>query len=81
MHASHGGDRPAAADADPDASFRMRLAIADATFVAEGVTLGLLLKWAERAPPFDNLPPHVPARPARDSGALLLSADHRPRGA
>ena len=71
MHASHGGDRPAAADADPDASFRMRLAIADATFVAEGVTLGLLLKWAERAPPFDDLPRRVLARRAPDDGARV----------
>ena len=39
---------------------RMRIAIADAAFVAEGITLGLLLKWAERAPPFDDLPPRRP---------------------
>ena len=60
MHASHGEDRPATADADPGAMLRMRIAIADATFVAEGITLGLLLKWAERAPPFDDLPPQRP---------------------
>jgi hypothetical protein len=60
MHASHGEDRPATADADPDAMLRMRIAIADAAFVAEGITLGLLLKWAERAPPFDDLPPRRP---------------------
>lgn len=43
----------------------MRIAVADAAFVAEGVTLGLLLKWAERAPPFDDLLPRVLARPGR----------------
>ena len=60
MHASYREDRPATADADPDALLRMRIALADAAFVAEGVTLGLLLKWAERAPPFDDLPPRRP---------------------
>jgi hypothetical protein len=53
-------DRRAAAEADPDALLRIRIALADAAFVAEGVTLGLLLKWAERAPPFDDLPPRRP---------------------
>ena len=60
MHASYREDRPAPADADPDAMLRMRIALADAAFVAEGVTLGLLLKWAERAPPFDDLPRRRP---------------------
>jgi hypothetical protein len=40
MHASYREDRPATADADPDAMLRMRIAIADAASVAEGVTLG-----------------------------------------
>jgi hypothetical protein len=53
-------DRPATAEADPDALLRMRIALADAAFVAEGVTLGLLLKWAERARTFDDLPPRRP---------------------
>ena len=44
----------------------MRIALADAAFVAEGVTLGLLLKWAERGPPFDDLPPPVPRGRSRD---------------
>ena len=57
MHASYREDRPATADADPDAMLRMRIAIADPAFVAKGITLGLLLKWAERAPPSDDLPP------------------------
>ncbi len=61
------GDRPATGEPDPDALLRMR--IADAAFVAEGVTLGLLLKWAERAPPFNDLPPPVLRRRAPDKGA------------
>ena len=65
MHAFPGGEWPAVADAHPDALLRMRLAIADALFVAEGLTLGLLLRWAERAPPFDDLPPPVLARPVQ----------------
>lgn len=64
MHASDGDHRPLPAEPDADAFFRMRLAVADAAFVAEGVTLGLLLRWAERAPPFDDLPPPVRTRRA-----------------
>ena len=75
MHASSREDRAAVTDADPGALFRMRLAIADATFVAEGVTLGLLLKWAERAPPFNDLPPRILARRAPDDHSRL-SSDH-----
>ncbi|GAA0576979.1 hypothetical protein GCM10009416_14470 [Craurococcus roseus] len=72
MRASRGEDRPAVAGTDPDALLRMRLAIADAAFVAEGVTLGLLLRWAGRAaPPFDGLPPPVLRRRALDDGARL----------
>ena len=74
MDAPRGDDRFAAAEADTDALLRMRIAIADATFVAEGLTLGLLLKWAERAPPFDGLPPPVRARRAPDGGTRV-SAD------
>ena len=44
MHASPGEDRSATAEPDPGALFRMRIAMADAAFVAEGVTLGLL-RW------------------------------------
>ena len=66
------GDRAATGEPDPDALLRMR--IADAAFVAEGVTLGLLLKWAERAPPFDDLPPPVLRRRAPDGGTRV-SAD------
>ncbi len=60
MHASYRKDRPATAEAAPDAMLRMRIAIADAAFVAEGITLGLLLKWVERAPPSDD---RLPRRP------------------
>jgi hypothetical protein len=49
----------------------MRIAIADAAFVAEGVTLGLLLKWAERAPPFDDLPPWARTRRTPDGGVRV----------
>ncbi len=71
MEASRGETRTAAAEADPDALLRTRVAAADAAFVAEGVTLGLLLKWAERAPPFDDLPPRVLARRAPDDSARV----------
>lgn len=51
MHAPHGDDRPGAASVDADAPLSMRLAIADAVFVAEGIKLGLPLEWgADRAP-------------------------------
>ena len=74
MDASFGEDRRSAAEPGSDALFRMRTAVADAIFVAEGVALGLLLKWAERAPPFDDLPPRVLARRAPNDGARV-SAD------
>ena len=71
MRSSRGDDRFAAAEADTDALLRMRIAIADAILVAEGLTLGLLLRWAERAPPFDGLPPPVRARRVADGGVGL----------
>ena len=74
MHASHGEDRSATAEPDTDALLRPRIAMADAALVAEGITLGSLLRWAERAPPFDDLPPRVRARRAPDNGARV-SAD------
>ena len=77
MDASFGEDRRSAAEPGSIALFRMRTAIADAIFVAEGVALGLLLKWAERAPPFDDLPPRVRGR--RDPGdGAGMSADRWP---
>ena len=60
MDPTQADDRPATVEADPDASLRIRIALADAAFVAEGVTLGLLLRWAERPPSFDDLPPRRP---------------------
>jgi hypothetical protein len=56
------------------ASLRMRDAIADAAFVADGVALGLLLKWAERPPQSDPRPPRVRTRRAADDG-MPVSAD------
>ena len=44
MHARHGDDRPAAPDAAADALLRMRLAVEDAAFAAEGIALGLPLE-------------------------------------
>ncbi len=74
MHATHGANRPTIAEADPDALLRMRAANADAAFVAEGIAIGLPLKWIERAPLSDDRPPLVLARRAPDGGARV-SAD------
>ncbi len=74
MHATHGDNRPAIAEADPDASLRIRLAVADAAFVAEGIALGLPLKWIERGPLSDDRPPMVLAWRAPGGGAGV-SAD------
>ncbi len=71
MHAPHADDRPAVADAAPDALPRMRLAIADATYVAEGIAMGLPLKWIERAPLSEDRPPLVPAWRTPDVGARV----------
>ncbi len=71
MRSSRGDDRFAAAEADTDALLRMRIAIADATFVAEGLTLGLLLRWAERAPLSEDRAPLVLAWSAPDTGVRL----------
>ena len=75
MHAPHGDDRPAVADAAPDALLRMRLAIGHATFVAEGIALGLPLKWIERAPLSEDLPPLMLARCAPDGGTRVSAGD------
>ena len=78
MDQSQADDRPTAAEADLDALLRMRIAMADAAFVAEGVTLGLLLKWAERARPFDDLPPpRPPQRASKDSALWSGSSTER----
>ncbi len=74
MRASRGDDRFAAAEADTDAPLRMRTATADATFVAEGIAMGLPLKWIERAPLSEDPPPLALAWSARDGGTRV-SAD------
>jgi hypothetical protein len=75
MDASPGEDRPGTADPDADTALRMRTAVADAAFVADGIALGLLLKWAEWAqPPADGMP-RVRARRA-PGGGMRASADH-----
>ena len=68
MHAPHGDERPAVADAALDPLLRMRLAIEDAAFVAEGIALGLPLKWSERAPLSEDRPPLVLAWRTPDGG-------------
>ncbi len=74
MHPLHGDDQPAVADAAPDALLRMRLAVEDATFVAEGIAMGLPLKWIERTPLSGDRPPLVLAWRAPDGGTRV-SAD------
>ena len=71
MDAPHGEDRRSAIEPDADVPLRMRTAIADAAFVAEGVALGLLLKWAERAPLSEDRPPLVLAWRAADGGRRM----------
>ena len=68
MDASLGEDRRSATEPDADVWLRMRPATADAAFVAEGIALGLPLKWIERAPLSEDRPPLVPARRAPDGG-------------
>ena len=67
----HGEDRRSAAEPDTDALLRMRLVIADAAFVAEGVALGLRLKWAERAPLPEDRPSLVLAWRAPERGVRV----------
>jgi hypothetical protein len=49
----------------------MRTATADATFVAEGIAMGLPLKWIERAPLSEDRAPLVLAWSAPDRGVRL----------
>ena len=74
MHATHGDDRSAVAEPDTQASLRTRTAMADAAFVAEGIAMGLPLKWIERAPLSEDRPPLVLAWCAPDRGTRV-SAD------
>ena len=75
MHASHGDNMPAVPEPETEASLRTRTAAADAAFVAEGIALGLPLKWIERAPLSEDRPPLVLAWRAPDNGTRV-SADH-----
>ncbi len=74
MNANHDDRRPAVAEPDAEASLPTRTAMADAAFVAEGIALGLPLKWIERAPLSDDRPPMVLAWRAPGGGAGV-SAD------
>ncbi len=71
MRASRGDGLPATPEADPDAPPRIRTATADAAFVAEGIAMGLPLKWMERAPLSEDRPPLTLAWRAPDGGARL----------
>ena len=75
MDASRAEDRPAVTEADPDALLRMRTAIADAAFVAEGTATGLPLKWIERAPLSGDRPPLVLAWRAPGGGTRVSVGD------
>ena len=66
MHETHGDSRSATAEPDTEASLRARTAMADAAFVAEGIAMGLALKWIERAPLSEDRPPLVLAWRAPD---------------
>ena len=74
MQATHGDDRSAVAEPDTEASLRTRTAMADAAFVAEGIALGLPLKWIERVPLSEDRPLLVRALRAPDGGTRV-SAD------
>ena len=74
MHATHDDSRPAVAEPYTKASLRTRTAMADAAFVAEGIALGLPLKWIERAPLSEDRPPLVLVWRAPDDGTRV-SAD------
>ena len=78
MHAIHGDDRSSVAEPDTEASLRTRTAMADAAFVAEGIAMGLPLKWIERAPLSEDRPPLSLAWRAPGDRSRL-SSDHRQR--
>ena len=73
MHATHDDSRPAVAEPDAEASLRTRTAAADAAFVAEGIALGLPLKWIERLSLSEDRPPLVLAWRAPDDGTRMSS--------
>ena len=71
MHATHGENRPTIAEPDTEASLRTRTAMADAAFVAEGIAMGLPLRWIERAPLSEDRPPLALAWRAPDGGTRV----------
>jgi hypothetical protein len=71
MDASHREDRRSATEADADVPLRMRTAMAIAAFVAEGIAMGLPLKWIERAPLAEDRPPLALAWRAPDGGTRV----------
>ena len=83
MDPSRDEDRPKAADPAPDMSLRLRTAIADAAFVADGIALGLPRKWAEPFwPSNDRLPwLRAPRAPEDDRRAAPMPKDGRGVGA
>ncbi len=74
MNANHDDSRTAVAEPDTEASLRTRTAMADAAFVAEGIAMGLPLRWIERAPLSEDRPPLALAWRAPDGGTRV-SAD------
>lgn len=73
MNAHHDGSRTAVAEPDTEASLRTRTAMADAAFVAEGIAMGLPLKWIERAPLSEDRPPLALAWRAPDGGTRVTA--------
>ncbi len=71
MNAHHDGSRTAVAEPDTEASLRARTAMADAAFVAEGIAMGLPLKWIERAPLSEDRPPLALAWRTPDRGVRV----------
>ncbi len=71
MEASRGEGRHPATEPEADVWLRMRPAAADAAFVAEGLAMGLPLKWIERAPLSEDRPALVLAWRAPDVGARV----------
>ncbi len=73
VNANHDDSRPAVAGPDTEAS--LCICTADAAFVAEGIALGLPLKWIEQAPLCKDRPPLALAWRAPDDHSRF-SSDH-----
>jgi hypothetical protein len=78
VNANRDDSRTAVAEPDTEASLRTRTGMADAAFVAEGIAMGLPLKWIERAPLSEDRAPLALAWRAPDDHSRL-SSDHRQR--